>query len=143
MSQPSCTVRNAGRPGGAAPGQMGELVLDREFGVHHPALSRSGPEVGQAVIALGADHHVDRGLAGLDLGALGLGDASGDDDPGVEAAGLPLALEHPQAAELGIDLLGGLLADVAGVEDDDVASSTESVGVNPSAPSTSAMRAAS
>jgi hypothetical protein len=31
-----------------------------------------------------------------------------------------LALEDPQAAELGIDLLGGLLADVAGVEDDEI-----------------------
>jgi hypothetical protein len=72
------------------------------------------------VIVLRADHHVDGGRPAQDLLALGLGDAAGDHDPGLLAVGLTLLLQFAHAAEFGIDLLGGLLADVAGVEDDEI-----------------------
>ena len=44
------------------------------------AASRLAQKLGQAVIALRTDDHVHRRLAAQDLGALGLGDAAGDDD---------------------------------------------------------------
>ena len=48
--------------------------------------------------------------------ALRLRHAAGDADHRLAARGGPLGLELAHAAKLGIDLLGGLLADVAGVE---------------------------
>jgi hypothetical protein len=50
----------------------------------------------------------------------GLRDAARDRDGHVAAGARGFTLEDAQAAELGIDLLGGLLADVAGVEDDEI-----------------------
>ena len=104
-------------------GQVVELVLGREFGVddRRPFARRAREQLGQAMIALRADHHVDRRRAAQDLPALGLGDAAGDDDRasrGPRPLRARLQVAHP--AELGIDLLGGLLADMAGVEDDEV-----------------------
>ncbi len=103
-------------------GEEVELVLDRELGLHDPSffaalLLGAGDELGQAVIALRADHEVDDAGALDDLGAFGLGDAAGHRDHGLAAL---LLLLLPQAPELGIDLFGGLLADVAGVEDDEI-----------------------
>ena len=101
--------------------EMVELVLDREFGVDDPALRGSaGDERGQAVIALRADDHVDHRRAADDLPAFGLGDAARDDDLRRATLRRPGALRLPHPAKLGIDLLGRLLADMAGVEDDDV-----------------------
>ena len=77
-------------------------------------------QVGQAVVALRADHEVDRRRAADDLLALGLRDAAGDRDHQLAAVARRRLLQHADAAELGIDLLGRLLADVAGVEDDEV-----------------------
>jgi hypothetical protein len=87
------------------------------------ALSRSpvarwarANQLGQLVIGLGPDHQVHRRLTPHDLLALGLGHAAGHGD-GHGSAGLGLAALHQlDLAKLGIDLLGGLLANVAGVE---------------------------
>ena len=103
------------------PIQRGELVGDVELGLDHAAAGAGrGDQLGQALIGLRADDQIDHRRAGNDLGPLGLGDAAGDADqhlaPGL-AAGL---LQRAEAAKLGIDLLGRLLADMAGVEQDEI-----------------------
>ena len=69
------------------------------------------------MIALRTDDDIDHRRAANDLRALGLRDAAGDDDLHVAAAARGVVLRFAQAAELGIDLLGRLLANVAGVQD--------------------------
>ena len=73
-----------------------------------------GDHLRQAVIGLRADDHVDHRRAPLRFRALGLGDAAGERDQRLRSV---LA---PQPADVRIGLLGRLLADVAGVEDDEV-----------------------
>ncbi len=76
---------------------------------------------GEPVIGLGPEHDVDEGRAFEDFLALGLGDAASDRDQGLGGPlGGPAFLDPPQPAKLGIDLLRRLLADMAGVEDDQV-----------------------
>jgi hypothetical protein len=72
------------------------------------------------MIGLRADHDVDRRLAAGDLGALGLGDAARDGNSEVLAPGAALDLEVAHAAKLGIDLFRGMLADMAGVQHDEI-----------------------
>ena len=72
------------------------------------------------MIGLRPHDDVDGGLAAHDLLALGLGDAAGDGDGEVAALGAALELGVAQAAQLGIDLLRGVLADVAGVQHDQI-----------------------
>ena len=60
------------------------------------------------------------GARRADLGALGLRHAAGDRDQHVAPLARRLFLDTAHAAELGIDLLRRLLADVAGVEDDQI-----------------------
>src|SRR4029450_7480237 len=69
------------------------------------------------MIALRPDHDVDRWRAADDLLAFGLRDAAGDSDAHLTAIARRLILGDTQPPEFGVDLLGGLLADVAGVED--------------------------
>ena len=90
-----------------------ELVLGREFGVDR-ALAALGrlDHLGQAVIILRAHHQIDQRHPAHDLGALGLRHAARDADLEI---GL-FILERLQPAQIGIDLFGGFLADVAGVE---------------------------
>ncbi len=100
---------------------MIELVLEGELGVDHlGAAFGARQQVGQAMIVLRAEHEVDDRRAADDLVTLGLGDATGDRDQDLASLARGALLELPDAAELGIDLLGGLLADVAGVEHDQV-----------------------
>ena len=108
------------RAGAVRRGQMAELVVDRELGVDHAAAFGPAQQLGQAVIALGADHEINGGLAPLYLGAFRLRHAAGDHDPGGFPRGGALAAQHAQLAKLGVDLLGRLLADMAGVEHDQV-----------------------
>ncbi len=75
---------------------------------------------GQAVIGLRPDHQVDRALAADDLRSLRLGHTAGDADHRLQPARSPLGLQVANASKLGIDLLGSLLSDVAGVEQDEV-----------------------
>ena len=116
-----------GEEGGAAAAlrrlrQVVELGLGREIGVQHDAAGapQARHHLGQAVVGLGPEHHVHVGRPARDLGALGLGHAAGHgQDHGGAGAGAPL-LQAAQATELREHLLRGLLADVAGVEDDHV-----------------------
>src|SRR5689334_19747548 len=66
------------------------------------------------MVSLWADDDVDHRRAALGFRAFGLGDATGKRDQRLRA------ILAPQAANVGIGLLGGFLADVAGVEDDEV-----------------------
>jgi len=69
------------------------------------------------VIGLRSHDHVDLGAAD-DLLTLGLCDAAGDRDH--RGLAFVLARVFPQAADVRIDLVGRLFADVAGVEHDEV-----------------------
>ena len=102
--------------------QMGELLLLGECRLDQRAVfgARAGNELRQAMIALRADDEIDGRHAAHDLGALGLGDAADDGDHRVVAGGGALVLQDADAPEVGVDLLGRLLADVAGVEDDEI-----------------------
>ena len=72
------------------------------------------------MIALRADHDVDGRRAADDLCALGLRDAAGDRDPHLAPLARGFILGDAQAPEFGVDFFGGLFADVAGVEDDEI-----------------------
>ena len=79
-----------------------------------------GNELGQSMIALRSDDEIDGRRAAHDLGALGLRHAADDGDHRLVAGGGALVLQVADAAEIGIDLLRRLLADVAGVENDEI-----------------------
>ncbi len=74
----------------------------------------------QAVIVLRPDDEIDGGLPAQDFPALGLRDAAGDDQRRLAPLRGAFCLEFADLAEFGIDLFGGALADVAGVEDDEI-----------------------
>ena len=102
-------------------GQEAELVLDRKFGLQRAAVALGArQQLRQMMIALRPDHDVDDRRAADDLLAFGLRDAAGDRDAHVAAVARGFVLGDAQPAELGIDLLGGLLADMAGVEDHEI-----------------------
>jgi hypothetical protein len=101
-------------------GRWVELVLDRKFGVHDPLRLRLLQKGRQVVVVLRSHHHVHGGRPAQDLLALGLGDAARHHDAGFLALGRALVLQLTHAAEFGINLLGGLLADMAGIEDDEI-----------------------
>ena len=119
--------------GDAAPGhrlgrarrQAGELVLDGKVGVDHARTNfRLAQQRRQAMVALRADDDVDRRLTAHNFGAFGLGEAARHDQ-GRAPAGLPaLLFEVAELAELRVDFLGRLFADVAGVRTTRSASST-------------------
>jgi hypothetical protein len=101
--------------------QEAELVLDRKFGLDRAAFALCPRQkLRQMMIALRAHHDVDGRRAADDLFALGLGDATGDRDPHLAAMARRLVLGDPQPAQFGVDLFGGLLPDVTGVEDDEI-----------------------
>src|SRR4029077_2298922 len=83
-------------------------------------IAHAADERGKHVIALRADHEIDYACALKDLLSFSLRHAARHRDHGVEATGIPRLLYGAHPSKLGIDLLGGLLADVAGVEDDEV-----------------------
>ncbi len=103
------------------PVEYAELLRDRELGGDDPP-ARVGlsDEVGQPLVRLRPDHKVDRRRAPHDLIAFGLGDAAGDPDRHRTALRRGPCLDAAQPADLGIDLLGRLLADMAGVQEDQV-----------------------
>ena len=111
--------RHRPRPG--ALGQAGELVLLGKPRLDD-AVAGAGArnQLAQPMIALRPHHQVDRRRASQDLGTLGLGDAARNRDDRALARPRPLRLHLADAPQVGIDLLGRLLADMAGVEDDDV-----------------------
>src|SRR5262249_57746570 len=98
-----------------------ELVLDRKFGVDDRALTLgAGEQTGQAMVALRADDEIDRGRAPDDLLTFGLGDAARNGNGHAPPVARGTGFERADTAELGIDLVRGLLADVAGVEGDEI-----------------------
>ena len=82
-----------------------------------PRPCRAGHHFRQAVIGLRPQHDVDFRHPAHDLGALGLGHTAGDRDDHVAASGLFARLVLFQPAELAEGLLGGLFADMTGIED--------------------------
>ena len=110
-----CRARGS-HPASAAP--ESELVLDRKFGLQRAAVAlRARQQLRQMVIALRADHDIDHRRAADDLIAFGLRDAAGHRDVHLAAIARGFVLDDAQPPQFGIDLLGGLFADVAGVED--------------------------
>ena len=100
---------------------MVEFVVDRKLGIDGLAVALGArQQFGQAVIALRPEHQIDRRRAADDFFALGLRDAAGDGDDDAPAFGGGRLFHAAHAAEFRIDLLGRLLADVAGVEDDEI-----------------------
>ncbi len=69
------------------------------------------------VIALRADDDIDHRRAADDLFAFSLGDAAGHRDVHGPAVARGFVLDRAQPSQFGVDFLGGLFADVAGVED--------------------------
>src|SRR5262245_18412980 len=72
------------------------------------------------MIALRPHHEIERRRATDDLLSLSLGHAARDRDAYAAPFTRGRLLEHADAAELGIDLVRRLLADVAGIEDDEI-----------------------
>ena len=113
-------------PSGQPPRQLLRQVVEARFR-RHGRIHAWGPCTGcarhhgrQPVIGLRPHDDIDIGRARRDLGALGLGDAAGDGEQHLAARALARPFQRAQAPELGIDLFRRLLADVAGVEDDQV-----------------------
>ncbi len=98
--------------------EEGELVLDRKLGCDHAPLA--GEQFGQAVVALRPDHQIDHRRAPDDLFPLRLRHATRDRDRHAAPGARGALLHRAHAPEFGIDLFGRLLADVAGVENDQV-----------------------
>ncbi len=102
-------------------GRKLEFVLCREFGLDGAALAvRAGQQFRQMMIALRPDHDIDHRGAADDLTAFGLRDATGHRDAHVAPRAGGVILGKAQPAELRIDFLGRLFANVAGVEDHQV-----------------------
>ena len=68
------------------------------------------------MVGLRANHEVDDGSAVDDLLAFGLGNATSDRDRRAKARRLAIGLDAADATELRIDLLGGLFANVASIQ---------------------------
>ena len=99
-------------------GQKAELVLDGEFGLDGAAIAlRPRQQLRQMMVALRADDDVDHRGAADDFLAFRLRDAAGHRDVQRPAVAGGFILGEAQPAELRVDLLGGLFADVTGVED--------------------------
>ena len=104
-----------GRLTSAPRGERFELRDCRHVGIDRGAARRGfGDQFRQAVIGLRADDQVDHRRTRLGLGAFRLGDAAGERDH------RPRAVLAPEAADVRIGLVGGLFADVTGIEDDQV-----------------------
>ena len=102
--------------------QMVEARVRRHARIHGgaPRLGGASHHARQAVVGLGADDDIDEGRPRCDLFALGLRDAACDGEQHLAPGALARLFQRAQPAELGIDLFGRLLADVAGVEDDQI-----------------------
>ena len=102
--------------------QAVELRFSREFGVENDATGATGTRhhFGQTVIGLRPQNDVDERCPCTDFSTLGLRDAARNGDDHRLSDQAFLLLDLAQAAEFGKDLLGGLFANVAGIQDDHV-----------------------
>src|SRR5262245_64399355 len=113
---------------GGGPARLGSLRQARKFagqrkgGLHHrrPVEAGTRHQFGQAMIALRSHDDIDQRRPPHDFRALGLGDAASDRDHRRLSLSAAPRLDLPYATEIGVDLLDRLLADVSGVEDDEV-----------------------
>ena len=107
-------------------GQLFRQMVEPRFGRHggidggtaRPGCA--GHHGRQPVIGLGAHDDIHVGRARCDLVTLGLRNTAGDGEQHLAAALLARLLQRAQPPELGIDFLRCLLADMAGVEDDQI-----------------------
>ncbi len=123
MSQPSCTVRNAdGDDTRRRAVKLGELLVPRKFRFDDAFtfVRDTLNQLGQTMIALRTDDEIDRWLPRRDLGPLGLRHAARNGDDRVLAVPAARVLDVANAAQIRIDLLCCLLADVAGIEDHEI-----------------------
>src|SRR5690606_25829634 len=94
--------------------QVVELVLNRIFGLDHFfAGLRPLHYGGEAMIGLGADHEIDRRNASEDFPTFRLSNTAGNADKHLPTELVP---ELADATKLRIDLFGGLLTDMTGIE---------------------------
>jgi len=101
--------------------QMFELVLDRVVGVDNAfTAARAAKRVRQSMIGLRTDDDIDCRHPPGNLLTLGLGHTTGNPDHELPALGFARLLHIAQAAEGRIDLFGRLLADMAGVEENEI-----------------------
>ena len=102
--------------------QPGEFLVPRKFSFDDAfALVRNAlNELGQTMIALRADDEIDRRLTRRDLRALSLRDTARNRDDCVFAVPASRILDVADAAQIRIDFLSRLLADMAGVEDHEI-----------------------
>ena len=100
-------------------GQEVEFLLGRKIGLdHRPAgAGGTGHHLGQPMVGLRTQDDIDIRRARQDFVALRLRHAACDRQDHPSARRGTLLLEPPQPAKFGEHLLGGLVADVAGIED--------------------------
>ena len=96
--------------------QSREFVLDRKFGIDHGFELGGLQHFGQAVIALRADHQINRRFTPQNLGPFGLRHTARHHNLHRKPFGLAVALHAADASQFRIDLVGGFFADMAGVE---------------------------
>ncbi len=72
------------------------------------------------MVVLRAHDEIDHRRAADDLLAFGLGDAARNGNGQAASVARGSGFKRAHAAELGIDLVRGFLADVAGIEDDEI-----------------------
>src|SRR5262249_10473151 len=97
-----------------------ELVLDRKFSIDDALAGRTGNEARQSMVALWPAHQVNRRCAADDLLPFSLRHAAGDRDQNLAALACRRLLDLADTAKLGIDLFHRFLANMAGIEDDEV-----------------------
>lgn len=99
-----------------------ELIFSRELGFDHGASALASPsqQLRQPMVGLGPEDEVHRRRPLDDLFTFSLRHASCHGDQRLGTLPCPVLLHPPELAQLGIDLFRRLLANMAGVEDDEV-----------------------
>src|SRR3974390_1774466 len=105
----------------AGRGERAEFFVNRGLRVEQPfARFRTREHLRQSVVVLRADDYVHDTCPADDLPAFRLRNAARHRDYHLATIGGRLVLHDPQPTDFGIDLLRRLLADVAGVQDDEI-----------------------
>ena len=113
------------RPRTATGGQLVKLAHCREVRANGRRLARavgSGQEFRQPVVGLWADHDVDFGTPTSNFRPFRLGHAAGDDEAHAATRAAGGSPERHKPAQIGVDLLRRFLADMAGIQHDQVGS---------------------
>ena len=100
---------------------MLELVFDGIIGFQHPLAALDALQgFGKPVIGLRSDDEIDGGRAAQDFVALGLRNAAGHADHHLAAFTGLFLLQVAQPPERRVNLLGGFLADMTGIQQDEI-----------------------